>query len=680
MKFFTLILITTLSHFVYSEIPSDSLKHAEDSTHSGLVNPRIRVVKKVDGTHRPFTVAIDLATSEDEAPKSISVSFSGYVRLLADYRVMGDRYSYTEPKTLGFNGWAQPASSTNTTNQTFTNPLLYLEANVRPTSKSNVTIGYSFNHDFSGVNDSITRPVNVWRMLMASAQIETNVGKFKIGTAGASGFPTVLSPLTSGYNNFRFNSFYRLPWDWFRSNSDKLDHFYNNQTVALDPRYAQASNAGIQGFVLECSKLPMGLGVNIIVGKNTQTGGFLQSNDPPAQGLPLTQSAVAYQQTMGMRIYKNIRKHIIGVNGLSNSGYVDNYTTKNRSMQYFLTANATLNYTKMFLDFEGGITEFSNPAPFGQWGRPSTFGESYQSGVNQIVSFKIGFKKGSVKFPSYFQVFSIGKDVVNLNSPIINTTGTNVTGYMPSYPYEVSVFKSSMLEADQVANNRNGFIFDVTRDLTSNFKINLAGNYSRELSNEWNVITMQHLVNRYQSSQFGFYKTRTGPYGRIMNQFIRSYETFKITDADSNYKKNFYVWDFTAKYKTKLFGKMLVLGTYTSFNSVSDKLWPVPVFTDEAFLRQTYEEINLNYLIAPTFNITSQVGFEKVVGSKRLEMTTDNKMVNQNGYSIGAGFDWVYSKNAGFYIRQVWFSHEDVNFTKDKFNGWNTLAEIKVFF
>jgi len=149
---------------------------------------------------------------------------------------------------------------------------------------------------------------------------------------------------------------------------------------------------------------------------------------------------------------------------------------------------------------------------------------------------------------------------------------------------------------------------------------------------------MQHQVNKYQRSQFGFFQTRQGPYGRIMNQYIRAYETFRITDTDSSYKKNFYVWDFTVKHKTKLFGKMLVIGSYTSFNSVSDKLWPIPVFTSEAFLRQTYEEINFNYLISPSFNLTSQVGFEKVVGNKRLEMTTDNKTVNQNGYCVGGGF------------------------------------------
>jgi hypothetical protein len=684
MKFFLLVLTTLFSHFVYSEIASDSLKHIEkhDSVKTVLANTRIRVGRNVEpnAKHKPFSVAVDWQKNEEETPKSISVSFSGYVRFLADYRSMKERYSYTEPRTLGLNGWGQPISATSTANQSFTNPLMYLEANIKPTSKSSISVGYSFNHNFSGITDSITRQLNIWRILMATAQIETGFGKFKIGTAGASGFPTVLSPLTSGYNSFHYNSFYRLPWDWFKSNNDKLDYFYNNQSVALDPRYALTSNAGIQGFVLECSKLPLGFGANIIIGKNIQTGGYLQSNDPPAQTVHQTMSVVASRQMFGARIYKTIRKHVVGINGLTNSGYINNYSATSKSSQYFLTANATLDYRKMFLDFEGGVTEFNTPAPFGVWGKPATFGRSYHSGVNQILSFKIGFKKGSVKYPSFFQLYSIGKDVVNLNSPIINTTGTNVTGYMPTYPYEVNIYKSGMLESDQVANNRNGFLFDITKELTSNFKINLAGNYSREISNVWNVITMQHMVNKYQRSQFGFFQTQLGPYGRITNQYIRSYETFKITDTIGNRNKNFYVLDFTVKRRTKFLGKPLVLGSYTSFNSVSDFASPVSIFTNAAYLRQTYEEINLNYLISSSFNITSQVGYEKVVGNKKLEMTSDNKTVNQNGYSVGAGFDWVYSKNAGLYFRQVWFSHNDVNFTKDKFSGWNTLAEIKVFF
>lgn len=676
MKFLKAILFSIVSLWSVSLIASDSLKYA------GSSNPKIRLLKKSETDNGSRGIAFDLSKNADEAPKRVIISFSGNFRILADYRVMKNYYPITSvsqaaPRTLNLNGWGQ--SNNTVQNQNVSNPLLYLETNIKPTAKSSISLGYTFNHDFNGSNDTLSRSVNVWRLLMASAQIETKTGKFKLSTAGASGFPTVLSPLTSGFNTFHFNPFFRLPWDWFKSNNDKLDYFYNFQSVALDPRYTSTS-AGVQGIILECSELPGKFGVNMIFGKNNQTGGFLETNDPPAQGIPQTPSVRAIRQTIGGRLYKYFGKHVIGVNAISNSGYINNYSTEKRTTQYFLTTNGTFNFNKMFLDFEGGISEFQTPAPFGQWGRPATFGQSYSSGVNQILSFKIGFKKGSVRYPSFFQVYSIGKDVVNQNSPIINTTGMNVTGFIPTYPYEVNVFRSCMLEADQVANNRNGFLFDITREFRGKTKLNLAANYSQEISNEWNVITMQHQVSKYQRSQFSFFQTRQGPYGRILNQFIRSYETFRITDTDSSYKKNFYVWDFTIKRKAKLFGKPLMLGSYTSFNSVSDKLWPVPVFTDEAFLRQIYEEVNFNYLITAPFNLTAQFGYEKVLGNKRLETTTDGKIVNQNGYCYGIGFDWVFSKNVGFYIRQVWFSHKDVNFTNDKFNGWNTLAEIKAFF
>ncbi len=678
MSFLRSILIVTFSLWTYAAMASDSLKLGANNG-AKLSNSRIQFVRNAepDENNSRLGLKINLAKEGEEVPKNAVVSFSGSFRLSADYRVMDKIYAGVAQKALVLNGWVQPYNALR--NQNFANPLLYLESNIKPTSKTSISIGYAFNHDFSGENDSLTRAANIWRLLMASAQIETKVGKFKIGTAGASGFPNVLSPLTSGQNTFHFNSFFRLPWDWFKSNNDKVDYFYNNQSVALDPRFSSTS-AGVQGAVLECSQLPYGLGANFIVGKINQTTGYLEINDPPSQNLLRTLSKDAYTQTMGARISKMIKKHVIGVNGLLNSGFVNNYTKTLHSTQYFLTTNGTFYYPKMFVNFEAGISEFTTPAPFGQWGKPETFGQGYESGINQMLSLKVGFNKGAVKYPSFFQVYSIGKDVVNQNSSIINTTGTNNTGIMPSYLYEVNVFRSCMLEADQVANNRTGFLFDITREFWKKFKINLAGNYSQEISNEWNMITMQHMANKYQRSQFGFYKTNTGPYGRILNQFIRSYETFKITDKDSSYKKNYYVWDFTMKYKAKLFGKLIVLGSYTSFNSVSDKLWPVPVFTEQAFLRQVYEEINMNYLINPKFNLTAQLGYEKVLGNDRIDITADGKTVNQNGYSAGLGFDWVFSKNAGFYLRQVWFSHKDVNFVKDEFKGWNTLAEIKVFF
>ncbi|MFN8439102.1 MAG: hypothetical protein U0V72_15945 [Cytophagales bacterium] len=620
----------------------------------------------------------NLTKKEEEAPKNVVVSFSGQFRLSTDYRVMSEIYSGLPQKALVLNGWVQPSNVLR--NQNYANPLLYLETNIKPNAKTNISVGYSFNHDFSGANDSLSRSANIFRLLMASASIDTKYGKFKIGSAGASGFPNVLSPLTSGQNTYHFNPFFKLPWDWFKSNSEKVDYFYNNQSVALDPKYSSTS-AGVQGAVLECTNLPKGFGANFILGKINQTGGYLEINDYPANNLLRTLSKEAYTQTLGGRISKKIKKHEFGINGLLNTGYINNYTENLKSKQYFVTTNGILTFKKMFVNYEIGISEFSTPAPFGRWGRPETFGQGYNSGVNQMLSLKIGFVKDLVKFPSFFQLYSIGKDVVNQNSSIINTTGTNNTAIMPSYLYEVNVYRSGMLEVDQVANNRNGFLFDITREINKNLKLNFAGNYSRELSDEWDVITMQHQVSKYQRSQFGYYQNNYGPYARTLNQFIRSYETFTVTDSSVHgKKKNFYVWDFTAKRKLKVLGKLMVLGSYTSFNSVSNEMWPVPVFTNKAFVRQLYEEVNMNYLIHPKFNLTAQLGYERVEGNKQIDTTSSGKTVSQRGYCMGAGFDWMFSKNAGFYIRQVWFAHKDINFEKDKFKGFNTLAEIKVFF
>jgi hypothetical protein len=38
------------------------------------------------------------------------------------------------------------------------------------------------------------------------------------------------------------------------------------------------------------------------------------------------------------------------------------------------------------------------------------------------------------------------------------------------------------------------------------------------------------------------------------------------------------------------------------------------------------------------------------------------------------------SKGAGLYLRQRWMNYKDANFSKDAYQGFETTAEIKIFF
>ena len=135
-------------------------------------------------------------------------------------------------------------------------------------------------------------------------------------------------------------------------------------------------------------------------------------------------------------------------------------------------------------------------------------------------------------------------------------------------------------------------------------------------------------------------------------------------------------------------------------NSVSDKLNPGHLFSKGAFVRQYFEEFMAFYHIHPKLTLVGLVNYEQMYGNERTEMADadgelilgggedknlpmfrqDGKAISQFGAGYGAGFDWDFASRASISFRYRWYSHEDKNFTKDKFAGQEMTTEFKLFF
>jgi len=135
------------------------------------------------------------------------------------------------------------------------------------------------------------------------------------------------------------------------------------------------------------------------------------------------------------------------------------------------------------------------------------------------------------------------------------------------------------------------------------------------------------------------------------------------------------------KYKLNLFKKQMYFFYLGSFNSVQDRLSAFTILNERALLRVYNHQIENYYQINKNIILTQYVGIERIVGNYNTQLNIETgKPVNQEGISIGTGFDFNIAKNTGLYFRHRYFRFEDTSFPLDKFSGHETTLELKVVF
>lgn len=642
-------------------------------------------------------------------------------------------------------------------------PLALIRIEGNPSLKTWFQMEYYFDHRvgrrlnsiYNSINsDTNGRSATVYRIFQFTGGTHTKIGTFKL-TAGGGVNWFKLSPFTLWQFQNRDDLFERYPWEPEGSDYARYNSYYSQGDIPRDQRWG---NQGTQGFIIEATGLPRNFSAAIIYGKNQNSGGFVSGGVGGSTGAFANQPA---QNMFAGKIGKNISTHKFGFNWFNQYGYrpnspdqstylnanLDRLVIKgdssykleqNRMSQLILTTDARLNFDNFKIFAELGFGSFLSPeynqgtpdktqnAVLHYLSKPWLANDDaaktyrYKRSWDPALFLEMELDRKVLRVPLKVALYHIGTQLVNNTSVVQNTSIENFRASPTQGNANIiNYFQGMVTEINQYANNRQGVNimtgFNVKRlkvsidyanaqEITNLYNDNKSGfgrdNSPNSAGTFTNGITFQHRVNQISRSRFGYFERYLGPYSRVMNIYRRTYENIQITDTDVNYKKAFSTMDLTLKYKFSLLGREMILSNYINYNSVQDKVTPIPVFSDQAFLRQFYQEFMAFYNIHPKVTVIGFVGFERALGNMRTELADANgnlitvdgkekskpvfnangKPINQTGRGAGVGIDYQFNKRSSLNIRSRWFDHIDKNFVRDRFKGHEIETELKIFF
>jgi hypothetical protein len=606
------------------------------------------------------------------------IKYSGYIRSFTQFRYMPVRY-YGPQDLITQNGLDVYNGGYNGYNE----PLMLLRMEGAPTSKTFFKIEYAFDNQMagrlientfaagSGPSASSNRRASAYRILQFQAGASTKLGEFKL-TAGGGILWQRFSQFTLWQYQYRDDMFERYPWEpegsaW----QNRYSKYYGGGTI---PRDARWGNAGTQGFIIEGKALPLGFEGGLLFGKTDNSGGFQ------------TYKVRTPKNAIAGKLGKSIGRHKLFVNYFSQYGFQD-AQARYRVKQQILTIDGILNYNKFKILFEAGAGRFmdyivvnddryekKSVAPGGidyNWKNP------WKSRCINLVIDKGKFNA---------QLYSISKTVVNVNSEVINSANSHALGSVSSINSvnDITTFAGIITDIGQMTNNRQALNLRFENN-EKKFKYLIATGIGQEIENlgkndpRFNAVTVQHRANAFTRSRFGYYNNSLGPYGRVTNVFRRSFETFAITDVNPDYKKSYNNLDVNLKYKIAFLKKEMIFINYINANTVQIGL--MPKLSKAAFVRTFYEEFTTFYSLHPKLSLVAFFSIERNAGGNRTQLSSDNgKPVNMTDQGYGLGFDYDINGKTGFYVRQRWFNHSDKNYSLDKFRGFESSAELKIFF
>jgi hypothetical protein len=238
----------------------------------------------------------------------------------------------------------------------------------------------------------------------------------------------------------------------------------------------------------------------------------------------------------------------------------------------------------------------------------------------------------------------------------------------------------------QMSNNRQGVEINSQIDI-GKLKTSFGYSNTMEIEKLSDKITYTHAFNNLALSRFyrWDFPSNVGPY-KNLNKIYRSvFESLYITDLDVNgkpvFNKYFNTVEVNSKYKTTLFKKELYLFYLGSFNSIQQKAAPMVIFTEKAILRAYYHQIESYLKLTSKLVWTNYVSYERIIANYQTQTDeVSRRPKNQEGFSIASGFDIQLSKGVGLFFRERWMSYKDKSFADDKYDGFESTLEIKVFF
>ena len=463
------------------------------------------------------------------------------------------------------------------------------------------------------------------------------------------------NPRLSGLGTY--SAFERDPWHPIGSSVEqRYNDFFKTGNIQQGERWGEKAFTGI---ILEASNLPKNLSFILLYGKTELNGGFSY--------LP--------NNSFGGQIRKNFPSgNFIGINSFNSNTFVDSAGNQNFGFNIH-TVESNFNLSKLKLNFELGQGRYISESGKGNWG--------------EAMYVEISPPKLTKRITILTQLFRVSPNVINNNSVFFNTSINQSSSIIQDNSVGSTTllqpFASSIVPLGQMTNNRKGISSNILIEF-DRMNFNLGIGSSSELRPISNQITYSHQVNQLTRSRFWRWNfpQGVGPYGNQNVIFRDVYETINLTDdqlGEVINKKYFSLVELSTKFRPRFSMGRLYLFSITRLIS-SQNYWSyLPIFNENAYVRQYNQEIEAYYAINSKFILSGYSGFERTIANYNTELSPDSgKPRNQIGTGYGLGLDITISKNTALYFRHRWFFFEDKSFELHKFKGTETIIELKTLF
>ncbi len=679
---------------------------SDEFSHSFGSGTRMTILQAKDDTARSSSSTFNFLNkyvNKDKGLDEETLKISGVTRFLTIHRAMEESYIDQINSDNNFSFTDYPVVSAGT-NPNGGYPLLELNLQSKLAHNFDFSMGYSIAHSFTGnISEGVSQKPSIAQNLNFRASHRTSMLKTTVYAGEV--LWTNLSRFTMGQPEYRDNYFERLPWDWYRKSFTRYQEYYS---LSSNIGQQQLGRSPLQGFIAEVEWLPMQINFKALYGRTNRSVALANS----LTGFP----SITHGYRVEKVIFERQVRGVAGLNFYQKRAYSD-FTGGQKDF----TSIGALDFAvkvvnKVNISGEFGYGMLDNP--YFQEDSEEYSGEK-GGGAGGVL--KVEFDKRAVLWPFSVEYYYIQKNLVSLDGSIINSNGkVNDGGFGTELVYDGRLNPNMSNEVGQLANNRSGVNLKLEATL-SDFKVQLGYSASQELNNVSDTITMQHRVNAFSRSRFRPWFQAGGPYGRIKSNWFRTFETVEIgnesydprqrdavkevgTETDSisaNEGRDllgFNTIELFIKYKKKLGKKHeIILLNFSSINTVKEGFNVFSNVDDNTYTSLIFNDFTAAFKLTEKISLVGNYAIERFKGSERTNLSPDvapvydavdpakitnnkDRIINQTGQAYAVGIDYDFNRNTSVHLRTKYMTHKDKNFTRDKFSGFETNFELKIFF
>lgn len=599
---------------------------------------------------------------------SDKLEVTGVARFLTTYRAMEESYvdMTTSDRHIMFTDYPNTNAGSGA-NAGF--PLLELNLQSQLKQNFNFNVGYSLGHAFTGDVEGGSQAFGAVQNLNFGAQLKT--GMIKTSIWAGEVLWTNLSRFTMGQPEFTDNYFERLPWDWYRRSFTRYQEYFS---LSNNIGAQNLGRSPLQGGIGVIEYLPAQTSLKVIYGQTNRS--ITSSNF--GKGFP--------SYITGYRLEKYIFERALrgkaGLNLYQKRAFVD------------FTGEVPDNNTMYTLDFDVKVKKIKFSGEFGT-SVVENPGISSDDNTGSGMVFKAEFDRRAVLWPFSVEFYNLTKNFGDVNGSILNSNpNIKQAGYTNEFIYNDSYFANVSNEVGQLVNNRRGVNVNLEANL-GDFKVQFGYSASEEIEKLSDSLTIQHRVNALSRSRFRPWFQASGPYARVKGFWFRTFETITLNNKSGKHldrsELGFNALDLKLKFRKKLGKKHeIVLINMSTANMISRRFnaFAIPS-NDSVLISVLYNDFTAAFKLNKRITLVGNYAVETVKGStstdlspdaEKIGQTDENRIIDQIGHMYALGIDYDLNRKASLHLRSKYMDHADKNFLKDKFSGYETTFELKIFF